>query len=560
MASVATNLIDLEELKPSDACEKDDQFQFYESVKKHFPLEELYNIGLQFCKEKYLIARSVNDDTRTQLLGYTKKFSNGSFKGGVESTEVGMLEDKDGNSFWESLKDMSREEVMVSFTDLLSTHCPAFNTHLRTRAQQMSNSSEASPENGVRMWEPADEEARKQEIMFREKIKLRQESIRKEMKEHLDRQTIGHFRQYAKQQCPDDAQEQEEMMQELQRQHFEQYYEEVYLQQLAHQRQQYYQLQLLAQQAIVEPSTNDQQMLQNPNIQMYIHQIPQTNDIQSYNDKCDESHKVNDSNTNNSINSYNRHDTNNNTYNRHEDNIMHNSNKNENNSINDILLSNKMNIRDDLKIINETDHGNFLACNHADDKHSNDESDDDDEEYDDEFDKISERMPVLVPACIWTGNDMEAFKNTHRHCPNNLLKVASLCTATIKIPTHEDCALISWTFATDFYDLGFGVFFEWNVNPPDQVIVQVNDSSDEEDCEDEEKDGEREDVEKGDTTLKHHGPPMDEIIQIIRRDSHQELQCGSHCFPGRGVYHFKFDNSFSLWRSKTVYYRISYCK
>lgn len=50
MASVATNLIDLEELKPSDACEKDDQFQFYESVKKHFPLEELYNIGLQFCK------------------------------------------------------------------------------------------------------------------------------------------------------------------------------------------------------------------------------------------------------------------------------------------------------------------------------------------------------------------------------------------------------------------------------------------------------------------------------------------------------------------------------
>lgn len=73
---------------------------------------------------------------------------------------------------------MSREEVMVSFTDLLSTHCPAFNTHLRTRAQQMSNSSEANPENGVRMWEPADEEARKQEIMFREKIKLRQESIR----------------------------------------------------------------------------------------------------------------------------------------------------------------------------------------------------------------------------------------------------------------------------------------------------------------------------------------------------------------------------------------------
>ena len=55
-----------------------------------------------------------------------------------------------------------------------------------------------------------------------------------------------------------------------------------------------------------------------------------------------------------------------------------------------------------------------------------------------------------------------------------------------------------------------------------------------------------------------NGPPLDEIIPVYRRDCHKEVYCGSHVYPGRGVYLLKFDNSYSLWRSKTLYYRVYY--
>ena len=72
--------------------------------------------------------------------------------------------------------------------------------------------------------------------------------------------------------------------------------------------------------------------------------------------------------------------------------------------------------------------------------------------------------------------------------------------------------------------------------------------------------GKAADVERGSRTEKEHGPACDEIIQIYRRDCHEEVYCGSHTYPGRGVYLLKFDNSYSLWRSKTVYYRVFYSK
>lgn len=68
------------------------------------------------------------------------------------------------------------------------------------------------------------------------------------------------------------------------------------------------------------------------------------------------------------------------------------------------------------------------------------------------------------------------------------------------------------------------------------------------------------DIEKGTRTKKDNGPPTDEIVQVYRRDCHEEVYCGSHTYPGRGVYMLKFDNSYSLWRSKTVYYRVFYSK
>lgn len=71
--------------------------------------------------------------------------------------------------------------------------------------------------------------------------------------------------------------------------------------------------------------------------------------------------------------------------------------------------------------------------------------------------------------------------------------------------------------------------------------------------------GTKGDVERGSHSKKDVEPPTDEIIQVYRRDSHEEVYCGSsHMYPGRGVYLLKFDNSYSLWHSKTVYYCIFY--
>jgi len=66
-------------------------------------------------------------------------------------------------------------------------------------------------------------------------------------------------------------------------------------------------------------------------------------------------------------------------------------------------------------------------------------------------------------------------------------------------------------------------------------------------------------VEKG-SGKEAKQPPTDEIIPVYRRDCHEEVYCGSHMYPGQGVYLLKFDNSYSLWRSKTLYYRVYYTR
>ena len=62
------------------------------------------------------------------------------------------------------------------------------------------------------------------------------------------------------------------------------------------------------------------------------------------------------------------------------------------------------------------------------------------------------------------------------------------------------------------------------------------------------------------TALVEKGPPTSVIVPIYRRDCHQEVYAGTHNYPGPGVYLLKFDNTYSLWRSKTLYYRVYYTK
>ncbi|KAI1719418.1 golgi-dynamics membrane-trafficking domain-containing protein [Ditylenchus destructor] len=179
--------------------------------------------------------------------------------------------------------------------------------------------------------------------------------------------------------------------------------------------------------------------------------------------------------------------------------------------------------------------------------------------------------PKIAPASLWTSKNIVDFKNTIRkEGPDGILKVGHGETVTVRVPTHEEGTCLFWEFATDYYDIGFGVYFEWTIAESNQVTVHISESSDEELEDEAEGSGATAaggDVETGGGTngakqkpRDPNKPLVDEVIPVYRRDCHEEVFAGSHVYPGRGVYLLKFDNSYSLWRSKTLYYRVFYSK
>lgn len=52
---------------------------------------------------------------------------------------------------------------------------------------------------------------------------------------------------------------------------------------------------------------------------------------------------------------------------------------------------------------------------------------------------------------------------------------------TVRVPTHEGGNCLYWEFATDSYDIGFGVYFEWGKSATNEVSVQICESEDDDD-------------------------------------------------------------------------------
>ncbi|XP_029659786.1 Golgi resident protein GCP60 [Formica exsecta] len=183
------------------------------------------------------------------------------------------------------------------------------------------------------------------------------------------------------------------------------------------------------------------------------------------------------------------------------------------------------------------------------------------DEDSDEF----EDWPPITPAEMWTRKGVEEFKQIiRREAGDAVIKVGHGETVTVRVPTHEDGTCLFWEFATDGYDIGFGVYFEWSKPETNQVSVHISESEDEDDEEEEYES--REDLESGSVNgnprpeRKTITPPISVIVPVYRRDSQEEIYAGSHQYPGEGVYLLKFDNSYSLWRSKTLYYRVYYTR
>ncbi|XP_050307979.1 Golgi resident protein GCP60 [Anthonomus grandis grandis] len=169
----------------------------------------------------------------------------------------------------------------------------------------------------------------------------------------------------------------------------------------------------------------------------------------------------------------------------------------------------------------------------------------------------------ISTASMWTLPDIEAFKQRVSQTEGDgVVRVGHGETVTVRVPTHPEGSRLFWEFATDHYDIGFGIYFEFGTPMTDEVSVHVSESDDEEVELDEEElydETIRCDLESGGIDLSSiTKPTVVEIVPVYRRDCQTEVYAGSHPYPGKGVYLLKFDNSYSLWRSKTLYYRVYY--
>ncbi len=98
---------------------------------------------------------------------------------------------------------------------------------------------------------------------------------------------------------------------------------------------------------------------------------------------------------------------------------------------------------------------------------------------------------------MWTRKDLKEFKDAVRKEKDAVIKIGSGETVTVgeyfliqrkiliariqvRVPTHEDGRCIFWEFVTDYYDIGFGLYFEWSKVQSNTVTVHVSDSSEEE--------------------------------------------------------------------------------
>ncbi|KAG1681426.1 Golgi resident protein GCP60 [Nymphon striatum] len=204
------------------------------------------------------------------------------------------------------------------------------------------------------------------------------------------------------------------------------------------------------------------------------------------------------------------------------------------------------------------------------------------EDFECDFECSSPEGPSVASASMWTRKDIQDFKDSIKREKNHdgIIKVGHGEMVTVRVPTHEDATCFFWEFATNDFDIGFGLSFEWSKPGASQISIQIGESedSDEEDYDDEPytispwliqtnvifPDAENDDLERGTASRLSASvedkPPVTPIIPVYRRDCQEEVYAGSHVYPGEGVYLLKFDNSYSLLRSKTVYYRVYYSR
>ncbi|XP_067011630.1 Golgi resident protein GCP60 isoform X2 [Anabrus simplex] len=404
-----------------------------------FRLKDLYRLALRFYKDKEGKAVHLSYEDKLKLVAFTCQVSHGKYNPD-SLPPLGVLDviGRDRRIAWQALSNISREEAMIGFAELLDKLCPQFTPFVEAHKRDIEERERLAREEEERRREEEErlrleEEARQKE----EEDRAKQEAQRRQVQEALNQQTYHQFKSYAEQQYPGNPEQQAVLIRQLQEQHYHQYMQQLYQQQCRQQN------------TMVDEETQ--------------------------------------------------------------------------------LLSNGV----------------------IDSQEGADESEDE-----------------VSQASMWTRKDIKEFKDSIRKEGGDaIIKVGHGETVTVRVPTHEDGTCLFWEFATDNYDIGFGVYFEWTKSASSQVSVHISESEDEEEDEEDDEELTGEDIERGREALAQlkatdlsNRPPLSIIVPVYRRDCQEEVYAGSHVYPGQGVYLLKFDNSYSLWRSKTLYYRVYYTR
>lgn len=451
-----------------------------------FKTQDLYRIALRFFKEKDgSKAVPISYKDRIHLVALSKQVSFGQFKA-ESAVEVGLFDvvGNDRKLAWKKLGDMPKDTAMCEFISTLSSVCPLFEHYVTAHKLEME---EQKRKKKVKE-EELNEQKRLQmatEEMKSEEEKQRQLSQEMMIRLALNQQTAFQFRSYAEQQYPGSIAEQDYLIAQLQEQHFVQYMMQVYNQQGLSS------MATLSSQVTGQTPSTPSSSAPAASASLVASQTQQmTGSASSL------SHRTSGLASQLPGSPLSDHPL--------ESPLINGSIGSQDNNENLISMPGR----------STSDLG-------------------------------QDRMPEIEAASMWTRSDVLQFKQTLRGEKESVINVRSGEMITVRIPTREDGSCLFWEFATEAYDIGFGVSFEWTNATSSQLTVQVANSDMHED--------------KSEPQW-HNVPTTDVIIPVYRRNSHIEVYCGSHVYPGRGVYLFNFDNSYSLWRSKTVLYRVYYTK
>lgn len=95
------------------------------------------------------------------------------------------------------------------------------------------------------------------------------------------------------------------------------------------------------------------------------------------------------------------------------------------------------------------------------------------------------QTPPLKPPSTWTSAAVKELKAKLRTEKDSVVTVYRGDIMTVHVPTIPEAKKVCWEFATDGYDIGFGIYFDWTPVTSRSITVHISESSDDEDEEEE---------------------------------------------------------------------------